>query len=223
VIQGKRAAGMARALSEPLRLQILVRLLSGSATVAELVAGTGSTQPNVSNHLAVLRREGLVRGKRAGRQVRYGLAGPAIGQLVEALATVAGSKDRRPPPASPLAEARSCYDHLAGRLGVSMLEALVRRGALAPPGGAGVIDMGPKGVEVFGTLGVDPARAATARRRFAFACLDWTERKAHLGGALGAELLAGLFDSGWVLRQPGTRALLVTAAGRRRLGRTLGI
>src|SRR5262245_8779601 len=105
--------GMARALSDPLRLALLSSLLSGPATVAELVADGGASQPNVSNHLAVLRHDGLVLGERAGRQVRYRLASPTVGQFVEALVAIAGPRDGRPPPASPLAEARSCYDHLA--------------------------------------------------------------------------------------------------------------
>jgi hypothetical protein len=133
------------------------------------------------------------------------------------------SKDGRPAPASPLAEARSCYDHLAGHLGVAVLEALVRNSALAPPGPSGVIDLGPKGVEIFDALRVDPGRAAKARRRFAFACLDWTERRAHLGGALGAELFSRFLEWGWLARQAETRALLVTGKGRRGLRRTLGI
>jgi len=212
---------MARALSDPLRLEILSLLLAGPATVAELVSTTRSTQPNVSNHLAVLRARGLVRGDRAGRQVRYRLAGPSVGQLVEALAALAGSETGRPPPASPLAEARSCYDHLAGRLGVAVLDALVKEQAVGPAGRGGVVDLGPRADQILDRLGVDGARAARSRRRFAFACLDWTERRAHLGGALGAELFGRFLEAGWVVREPGTRAVLLTPRGRRALRRAL--
>ena len=85
-----------------------------------------------------------------------------------------------------------------------------------------MIDLGPHATEMFDTLGLDPARAAKARRRFGFACLDWTERRAHLGGALGAELLRRCLDAGWFIRAEGTRALIPTARGRRALQRILG-
>jgi DNA-binding transcriptional ArsR family regulator len=213
---------VARALSDPLRLDILSRLLSGPATVTDVVSSSGASQPNVSNHLAVLRQEGLVRGDRAGRQVRYRLANPTVGQFVEALVAIAGPKDGRPAPASPLAEARSCYDHLAGRLGVSVLDALIDREALTPPGPDGVVHLGDEAAEVFDDLGVDVSAAAASRRRLAFACVDWTERRAHLGGALGAALLARLLDQEWLRRQRDSRALLTTPAGREGLQRTLG-
>jgi DNA-binding transcriptional ArsR family regulator len=223
VMQGIDSARVARALGEPLRLEILGRLLAGPATVTELVSETGSTQPNVSNHLATLRRERFVRGESRGRQVRYRLAGPPVAQLVEALTSLTGSRANRPAASSPLAEVRSCCDHLAGRLGVMVLDALVARGGLAPAGPHGVIDLGPRAEEVFGALGVDVATAAKARRRFAFGCLDWTERRVHLGGSLGAELLGSVIERGWLARQAGTRALLMTAAGRRGFRRVLGI
>jgi len=221
MMRGDHVDGVARALGDPTRIRILVRLLHGPATVVDLVAHAGSTQPNVSNHLAVLRDQGLVRGERMGRQVRYRLADASVAQLVEAFIAVSTTGDR-PPPDSPLAEARTCYDHLGGRLGVAILEALVREGAIASPGRGGVIDLGPRATAVFKRLGVDLAEAAKARRRFAFACLDWTERRAHLGGALGAAVAGRLLEVGWVQRQEGTRALLLTAKGRRGL-RSLGI
>jgi DNA-binding transcriptional ArsR family regulator len=214
--------GVARALGKPVRMRILARLLHGSATVTDLVAHIGSTQPNMSNHLAVLRHHGLVRGDRIGRQVRYRLANPTVAQLVEAIVAVSGAEGRRPPSSSPLAEARTCYDHLAGRFGVTLLEALVNEGAIAAPGRGGVIDLGPR-ADVFDRLGVDVARAARARRRFAFGCLDWAERRAHLGGALGAAVTSRLLELGWLQHQHGTRALLLTSKGRRGLRRTLGI
>jgi DNA-binding transcriptional ArsR family regulator len=213
---------MARALGKPTRIRILARLLHGPATVTDLVALTGSTQPNVSNHLAVLRDNELVKGDRTGRQVRYRLANPSVAQLVEAIVLVSGAAGRRPPSNSPLAEARTCYDHLAGRLGVAILEALVKEGAIAAPRRGGVIDLGHR-VEVFDRLRVDVAQAAGARRRFAFGCLDWTERRAHLGGALGAAVTSRLLDDGWLQRQQGTRALLLRSKGRRGLHRTLGL
>jgi DNA-binding transcriptional ArsR family regulator len=222
MIQERYAEGVARALGEPTRIRILARLLHGPATVADLVAHSGSTQPNISNHLAVLRTQGLVRGDRAGRQVRYRLATASVAQLVEAIVAISDTGSRRPPSNSPLAEARTCYDHLAGRLGVTVLEALVREGAITAPGRGGIIHLGDR-TELFDLLGVDISQAAKARRRFAFRCLDWTERRAHLGGALGAALTSRLLEIGWLQPQQRTRALLLTSKGRRGLKRTLGI
>jgi DNA-binding transcriptional ArsR family regulator len=223
MMRESRTKSVAHALSDPLRLDVLSRLLSGPASVADLVSSSGASQPNVSNHLAVLRREGLVRCERAGRQVRYRLANPTVGQFVEALVAIAGPKDGRPAPASPLAEARSCYDHLAGRLGVSVLDALIERGAVTPPGPDGVVRLGDDAAEIFDDLGIDVLAAVTSRRRLAFACVDWTERRAHLGGALGAALLSRLLDQGWLRRQLDSRALLTTPAGRKGLQSTFGI
>lgn len=213
---------LALALSDPSRLELLTRLLAGPATVTELVAVTGLSQPNASNHLAVLRRAGLVRGDRAGRQVRYRLAGSAAAQLVEGVVAALGARSARPPEGSALAEARSCYDHLAGRLGVALLDALVDAGALGRPHRGGAIDMGPHAEKIFGRLGVDLDSAADSRRRFAFSCLDWTERRAHLGGALGAAVLERFLDAGWVKRRGRTRAVLLTHAGRSALVEKLG-
>jgi DNA-binding transcriptional ArsR family regulator len=213
---------LAKALGDPLRVRILERLIDGPGTVTDLVTFTGSGQPNVSNHLAILREAGLVRATRTGRQMHYELAGPETAHLVEALMTIGGPLGRPAPP-SPIAEARRCYDHLAGRLGVRILDGLVEQGALARPAGDDAIDLGHGAERVFERLGVDLGRAAQARRRrFAYACLDWTERRPHLGGALGAEVYRRLVEAGWLLPQKGTRAVLPTSSGRRTL-RRLGI
>jgi DNA-binding transcriptional ArsR family regulator len=218
------ALRVAQAMAEPVRLAILERLVDGPATVADLVAHTGATQPNVSNHLAVLREANLVRAVREGRTAVYRLRGRDVSSLMRSLARVAGGAARRPSPSHPLAVARSCYDHPAGLLGVEVLDGLVRRHALEPPRGAGRdMGIGPRADEVFRSMGVDPGAAGGHRRHFAFGCPDWTERRPHLGGALGAALLERFEDAGWVERVPGTRALTVTDGGRRYLRRTLGV
>jgi DNA-binding transcriptional ArsR family regulator len=219
----ERILQVARAVGDPVRVAILERLLDGPATVAELVAGIGATQPNVSNHLAVLRGADLVRAARNGRTAVYRLRGREVRALLRSLMRAAGVGDRRPLPPHPLAVARSCYDHAAGLLGVEILDGLVRRGALrSPHGGRGDVGLGPRLDRMFAALGVDPA-ATKRSRRFAFECLDWTERRPHLGGALGSAVLARLLEAGWVVRMPGTRALEVTAGGRRALRRKLGV
>jgi DNA-binding transcriptional ArsR family regulator len=223
-MSGKRTlASLGTALGDGVRLELLHRLLEGPASVADLVASTGSSQSNMSNHLSVLRHRGLVLAERRGRQRRYRLGGPPVAQLVEAIAALSEPRGRRPVSSSPLAEARTCYDHVAGRLGVRLLEALMERRALRRPATDGSIRLGPEAHEVFRRLGVDPTSLAGGRRRLAFACMDWTERRAHLGGALGAAVATSLFDRGWVTRRRGTRAVTVTRRGARGVGRVLGI
>jgi DNA-binding transcriptional ArsR family regulator len=209
-----------QALADPLRLALLQQLMAGPGTVSELVALSGASQPNVSNHLALLRARGLVRTTRQGRASVYELRDATVAQLVESLVVLAGNgigiSKTEGRTSAMLAAARTCYDHLAGRLGVTLFDALVARGALAgPPNPGQPVELGPEAHAVFGALGIDLAAVRRARRRFATGCLDWTERRPHLGGALGAAIWAASTQRGWVAREPGGRALVVTDAGRR--------
>jgi len=208
-----KASEIAEALGDPLRLALLDRLMGGPASVTELTSITGAAQSRVSNHLALLRKRGLVHARRAGRQSIYELADPTVAELVEVLLV---AKDRRTPAlplSDPLAVARTCYDHLAGRLGVEVFDALLAMGAVQlGRSGHKLVRLGPQGIPVLERLGVDVDQALVMRRRFAFACLDWTERKEHLGGSLGALLCKAFLDRGWVVRGRG-RALDVTDAG----------
>ena len=120
-------------------------------------------------------------------------------------------------PTAELARARTCYDHLAGALGVALFDWLEREKAIEATS-EGVV-LARNADAVFGRLGVDPHAASRVRRRFTTACLDWTEKKTHLGGSLGASLCDALVGRGWVERQAGTRAVRVTPAGRRGLRR----
>jgi DNA-binding transcriptional ArsR family regulator len=227
------AVALAQALADPLRLDILRQLMGGPAAVSELVSATGAAQSNLSNHLALLRERRLVRAERQGRQIIYTLRDATVGELVESLARVAGA----PPVASTrktpaIMRARTCYDHLAGQLGVGLFMALVAREALLPltPSAAeeqgaapSAVALGPAADAVFGSLGVSLDEAHKSKRRFATACLDWTERQPHLGGALGAALWSQAISAGWVLREPGYRAVLVTPTGRATLRDRLGL
>lgn len=232
----QRMVALTQALADPLRLELLRALMGGAATVSELTALTGASQPNVSNHLAVLRERGLVRATREGRQMRYDVRDAAVANLIEALAAVAEAPTRRPQERmSPqLAQARMCYDHLAGEVGVAVYDALRARGALlANPvagarragsaGASAAVELSSAGETLFGDLGIDVAALRHLKRRFAFACVDWTERRPHLGGALGAALGATALARGWVVRQPETRAVIVTDAGWRGLRAALGV
>jgi DNA-binding transcriptional ArsR family regulator len=215
--------GITQALADPLRLAVLHHLMAGPATVSQLMTVVGAEQSRLSNHLAVLRRRNLVRATRQGRQMVYELHDAAVGTLVESLRQIAGGPARAVR-SVPIARARTCYDHLAGRLGVSVFAALVERQAVKRQQDVpGNVELGRQAEPLFGTLGVNLDAVRRERRRFAFACLDWTERKPHLGGALGAALWVELVSRGWIVRRPGTRAVLVSPAGTRGLKRTLGV
>jgi DNA-binding transcriptional ArsR family regulator len=221
------------ALSDPIRYAVVQHLMSGPATVSELVAHTGAAQSKVSNHLALLRSAGLVETSRSGRYVAYELADPAVASVIEALerASHTGAAAAREVPE--IALARSCYDHLAGRLGVALFRSLVARRAIrdvrtsaaARKGrsGLGEVELGRDASAVFGALAIDLDEIATKRRQFATACSDWTESRPHLGGALGAALQQRLLRENWVQRRGGTRALRITKAGREELRERFGI
>lgn len=217
-----RVLAITQALADPLRLAVLQHLMGGPASVSELMTAAGVEQSRLSNHLAMLRERDLVRTTRQGRHVIYELHDPAVARLVEALGQIGGAP--RTAKSVPIARARTCYDHLAGRAGVAVFKALVARDALTPPESVpGEVELGARAVRVFGKLDVDLDEVRRQRRRFATACLDWTERQPHLGGALGAALWGEFTTRGWIARRPGTRAVAVTTAGRRGLKRALGV
>ncbi|MDQ2904506.1 MAG: metalloregulator ArsR/SmtB family transcription factor [Ktedonobacteraceae bacterium] len=215
---------LAQALADPLRLLLLQHLMEGPASVSELIAVTGEAQSKLSNHLAVLRERELVHTQREGRQVIYTLRDSSVAQLIESLSAVAGHMPHKRWKTPQLVEARTCYDHLAGRYGVAVLEALIARSALLlPPAPHAEIQPGPQFREIFTALGIDLDTVRRERRRFALACLDWTERRPHLGGALGAALWAQFVKEGWGVKQQGTRAIIVTKAGQSWFQKHLGV
>ena len=223
-----RVLALTQALSDPLRLALVQRLMAGEATTSELMAETGATQSNVSNHLAVLRERGLVRAQRTGRQTIYAIHDATAAQAIEALFALVGAdsqqsrqKQTQPRKTPAIAAARTCYDHLAGKLGVALYDALIARGALR--GDTSGVALGETAPTVFGALGIDLSDVRRERRRLATACLDWTERRPHLGGALGAALWARSLAHGWVVRQPGKREVIVTDAGRQAFHELLGV
>lgn len=176
------------------------------ATVSELTVRVGLHQPNVSNHLALLRASGLVAATRRGRLMEYRLADPSVAQLVESVLALVG-----PPKAadrSALAEARTCYDHMAGRLGVALFDRLLASGAIADPRRAdGALELGPAAARALTALGVSLEEIRPGRRRLAYRCLDWTERRPHLGGAVAAAIADQFLDAGHVRRRSGDRGL----------------
>ena len=221
----RAVVGIAQALADPLRLAILERLTDGPAAVSELVLLTGEAQPNVSNHLAVLRDRGLVGVTRLGRQRLYEISDPAVAQLVESLFSIEGWRPAKLEKSPALAKARTCYDHLAGRLGVAIFDSLVAHRVIAHPAARyrGPVELGPAAERIFESLGIDLLEVRKERRQFATACGDWTERRSHLGGALGAALWARALERGWVAQKPGTRIVLVSERGRKSFAKYLGV
>jgi DNA-binding transcriptional ArsR family regulator len=215
---------LAQALADPLRLVMLQHLMAGSATVSELQTLTGASQSNVSNHLALLRERDLVRTKREGRHILYTLRDASVGQLVESLTVVAGMAPARLWKSPQLIAARTCYDHLAGRYGVALFDALLAKDAIKQPAEMRAeVELGTRGEEVFGKLGLNLSALQRERRHFAFACPDWTERRPHLGGSLGAALWACCVERGWLVKQSGTRSIIVTDLGKQQLLEQLGV
>jgi len=222
VVSNNRLFELAQALADPLRLIILQHLMSGAATVSELVALTGEAQSKVSNHLALLRERELVIATRQGRQMVYELKDLAVGQLVESLTLVAGTVPAQIWKSQALIKARTCYDHLAGRLGVTILKGLVSKKALLVQEDGQMLELGPAAPELFGEIGINLREVAREKRKFAYNCLDWTERQPHLGGGLGAAIWVRFMEQGWVLRQPGSRALVLSPAGQQGVESWLG-
>ncbi|SME91319.1 transcriptional regulator, ArsR family [Tistlia consotensis] len=221
-----RAAATAALLGDPSRLAMLTATLDGRAlTAGELARVAGVTPQTASGHLAQLTGAGLLRVLQQGRHRYYRLASAEVAQLLESLmqATAGTLPEVRVPPTGPkdaeLRFARTCYDHLAGRLGVGLADALVERGCLelSPDGGA----LTPAGEAFLDELGVE-ARAGGGTP-FCRPCLDWSERRFHLAGALGRGLQRRLLELGWIRKAEGSRAILVTRPGELALRRRFGL
>jgi DNA-binding transcriptional ArsR family regulator len=212
------AVRVAGALADPARLAILAALLEEEATVSALAARLDLAQPRVSTHLARLRAAGLVSPAALGRHRAYRVDAARVKPLLDALyaggpaavahpSRQAGRERRRD---TPLRRARTCYDHLAGVAGVGLLETMRRRRWLVERAGDRPgYELTPAGARALEQRGVDLQSARASRRQFATACLDWTERRPHLGGALGAEVLAALRARGHVRRDARGRAVRI--------------
>jgi DNA-binding transcriptional ArsR family regulator len=209
-------ASVAVLLAERTRARILEELLGGPPLPAGALAlRVGVAPSTISGHLAKLEAAGLVVVEARGRRREARLARPEVAEALEALGRIA-TPDHAPVGLTAvnrshaLRDARSCYDHLAGRLGIAVTQALLERGALIEHDGAFALepaaDLAP--------FGVDTATLPARRRPLVRACPDWTERRPHVAGALGAALLQGMLQRGWLRRRPADRALNVTASGR---------
>jgi DNA-binding transcriptional ArsR family regulator len=211
-----------RELADPLRLSVINRLThTGPATVSRLAAELDVPLPQLSNHLRRLREAGLVSVQRSGRHATYELADPGLEVLLPLLDRLTGRFAERASDADAV-PSRTCYDHLAGRIGVEIYRALRERDAVRDRPD-GIVELGPEAAAVFAALGVDVAAIRPGRRRLAFECLDATEAKPHLAGALGDALAEALIDRGWIRREHGSRAIHATPRGAQALRATLGV
>ncbi|OJY65596.1 MAG: transcriptional regulator [Rhodospirillales bacterium 70-18] len=218
--EGPDIALVAALIGDPARANMLTALLGGGAlTAGELARHAGITAQTASTHLARLREGGLVAMRHQGRHRYFTLAGDDVGRVLEGLmglAARAGHARVRPGPRDPaLRQARVCYDHLAGDMGVALLDGLVRRGAIAEGGEPEALALTGAGRALVADFGIDLPALAQARRPVCKACLDWSVRRSHLAGGLGAALLGRFYALGWAARVPGTRVVAFTPAGRR--------
>jgi DNA-binding transcriptional ArsR family regulator len=225
-----RASSIAAAIGEPARARMLFHLLDGRArTSTELSLVAEVTPSTASVHLRRLEERSLVKVTAQGKHRYYTLAGPSVARVLEALSVVAGTPREAFVPRTPerLRFARTCYDHIAGSLGVALHDRLRDRGWLDAGRGSGrggvSYRLTPRGESGLAEAGVDVSAAGAARRRFAFGCLDWSERRPHLGGALGAALLDLALRRRWLERDPDDRALTLTTLGRREVQRRLEV
>jgi DNA-binding transcriptional ArsR family regulator len=236
-------APAAALMADRARAAMLIALLDGRPLAASELARLASVSaPTASAHLAKLLDGGLVTAIRQGRHRYYQLGGHEVALAIEALSQIGPPTPvrslKQSRQAAALAEARTCYDHLAGRAGVLLLDGMLAEGLLAEISGASgwpaasgglaanmasvrfqVTKSGMATLAPFG-LNIDALRAT--RRRFAGACLDWTQRRPHLGGSLAAAITTRLFEVGWIERGPRTRSVRITPEGREGLAATFG-
>jgi DNA-binding transcriptional ArsR family regulator len=222
---GPNIARVAGLIGDRARAEVLTALLADRALTATELAGiAGVSKQTISGHLAKLLEAGLVAVEQQGRHRYFRLAGRDVAQLLESLMGVAfrtGSLRLRPGPREPaLRKARVCYDHLAGELGVLMYEGLIQRRVLA--GADEGLHLTRDGTDWLVSFGIDAEAMAKERRAICRPCLDWGERRHHLGGAVGAALLLRLFELRWASRVTGSRTVIFTSRGeadfRARLG-----
>ena len=226
-----RFAEVASLAGEPARASMLHALMDGRAlTASELARVAAVTPQTASGHLAKMAASRLVLVEKQGRHHYHRLASPAVAQMMESIMLVAALETTRTAPVTgprdaALRRARTCYDHLAGRLGVALADALITRGYVDLDHDGGLVT--DAGISLLQQIGLDLARLTTGRGRNARVlcrpCLDWSERRPHLAGALGAALCALSLEKGWIRRKAGTRAVALTPEGIRIYRDAIGV
>ena len=218
-------AEVAALAGDPARAGMLHALMDGRAlTASELARVAGVTPQTASGHLARLATAGLLSVERQGRHRYHRIASPAVAQMMESIMQVTSGLDRSGPPLSvgpkdaALRTARTCYDHLAGRLGVALADALVEGGYVELASDGGIVT--DAGIDFFDRLGMELDCIETRSRRrsariLCRPCLDWSERRPHIAGAIGAAICAHSFGKDWIRHANGTRAVTITPKGER--------
>ncbi len=217
---------IAATIGDASRVRMLALLMEGRAlTAKELALGAGIEPATASSHLKRLEEDGLLACATQGRHKYFRFATDEVARLVEGLMRVAPRRATAAAatPADPERHARFCYDHLAGALGTGLLDlALQKRWLRDDEAAAGQLELTPSGERAMARLGVDVEAAAARRRLFACRCLDWSERRDHLGGALGAALAHELLARRWIERRKHSRVVRITPDGQAGL-RGLGL
>lgn len=210
------------AIADPVRLSVMIYLIRGQATYAELQQHLDISQSNLSNHLAVLCKANLIRKISKGRRNSYEIANPDAAQLIELLQNLQKSAPNPKSSVKKIALARTCYDHLAGKLGVSIFNSLVNQEAIIynqpiinPAYFSKEISLGINAEKTFKAFGVDLQSLDAGHRKYAYACLDWTEKKPHLAGALGAAVYHAMTEQKWITRHEEKRVITITDSGKK--------
>jgi len=227
MITGPIIAEIAALVGDPARATIVSALLDGrTMTASELASAARITPQTASTHLAKLTEAGLLAMAREGRHRHYRLASPTVTDMIDGIVAVALQKRPRYRPLSrqarALSTARICFGHLAGRLSVDLTEAFIAREHIVlDDGEAAEITTG--GARFFARFGIELPTLRATRRHFCRLCLDWTERRPHIAGAVGAAITNRYFDLGWLQRMERSQAVSVTPVGRRGFAQTFGI
>jgi DNA-binding transcriptional ArsR family regulator len=226
IASGNTIAEVAALIGDAGRANMLSAMMSGRAlTAGELAWHAGITAQTASGHLARLTEAGLIAMRKQGRHRYFQLASADVARAIEALSVVAAAGPKRHRPAGPkddaLRTARTCYDHMAGRLGVLIADGLQQQGHVVLGEDSGIVTA--RGRRFLEEFGIDIEASTRTRRPLCRTCLDWSERRSHLAGWLGAALLDRSFELGWVRRIADSRALAITPIGQRGFAATFSL
>ncbi len=216
--EGPDIARLAALIGDPARANMLTALMSGKAlTASELANEAGITLQTASSHLGKLETAALIRQRKQGRHRYFALAGDEVGSVLEAmmgLAAKCGHLRTRTGPNDPaLRKARICYNHLAGELGVLMMDRFKEREHIIETGGD--LELTKHGVQFLTGFGIDVQHLGKQRRPLCKSCLDWSARRTHLAGSIGTALLQRFYDLGWAKRQENSRIVAFSVNGER--------